>query len=139
MAWTRLGDQFTDAARNLSDAAFRLHVESLVWSNRRKLGLKIPKDDLQRFTEVANPYQATKELIKARWWWEGPDHFEIGLRFAGWQKSARRFPHITTRPSNDRTYLAELYALREAEDITELAFNELSDEIRIVESRINRT
>ncbi len=35
MTWTKLGDEFGDECWTLSDAAYRLHVDGLVWSNRK--------------------------------------------------------------------------------------------------------
>ncbi len=35
MTWTKLGDEFTDETWTVSDAAYRLHVDGLVWSNHR--------------------------------------------------------------------------------------------------------
>jgi len=54
MTWTKLGDEFSDAAAGLSSAAFRTHVEALCWSNRRLLDLIIPKASLKRFAEDPN-------------------------------------------------------------------------------------
>lgn len=34
MTWTKLGDEFADECWTLTDAAFRLHTEGLLWSNR---------------------------------------------------------------------------------------------------------
>ena len=34
MTWTKLSDDFGDDCWELSDAAYRLHVEGLLWSNR---------------------------------------------------------------------------------------------------------
>jgi len=74
MTWTKLSDDFTDDTETLSDAAVRLHVEGLVWSNKKLLDLKIPKTDLRRFakSEVAIP-----ELLAGEWWEDDGDHFII--------------------------------------------------------------
>ena len=68
MTWTKLGEEFSDAARDLSDAAFRTHIEALMWSNRRGLDLQVPKRDLKRFAETDDPDTAVKALVAAGWW-----------------------------------------------------------------------
>jgi hypothetical protein len=85
MTWTKLGDEFSDAAAPLSDAAFRTHVEALCWSNRRLLDLTIPKASLKRFAETDHPNAAAKELVEAGWWEDHGDGWWIGCRFADWQ------------------------------------------------------
>ncbi|GAB2828384.1 hypothetical protein GCM10027022_19390 [Alpinimonas psychrophila] len=64
MTWTKLSDDFTDDTWTLSDAAYRSHSEGLVWSNRKLLDLRIPKDDVRRFK---NP-EAIGELLAGGWW-----------------------------------------------------------------------
>lgn len=83
--WTKLGDEFPDAARDLADAAFRTHVEALCWSNRRGLDLHIPKRDLKRFAETDDPDTAAKHLVATGWWDDHGDTWSIGNRFADWQ------------------------------------------------------
>lgn len=65
MTWTKLSDDFADDAWGLSDAAFRLHVEGLGWSNRKLLDLYIPADDLRRF---AKHPEAVQQLLDAGFW-----------------------------------------------------------------------
>jgi hypothetical protein len=74
MTWTKLSDDFTDDIETLSDAAVRLHVEGLVWSNKKLLDLKIPKTDLRRF---AKSDAAIPELLAGEWWEDEGDHFVI--------------------------------------------------------------
>jgi hypothetical protein len=85
MTWTKLGEEFSDAARELSDAAFRTHIEALCWSNRRGLDLQVPKRDLKRFAETDDPDTAVKNLIAAGWWQDCGDTWFIGMQFADWQ------------------------------------------------------
>jgi hypothetical protein len=85
VTWTKLGDEYSDAAADLSDAAFRTHVEALGWSNRRLLDLVIPKRALRRFAETADPDVAVRELIAAGWWEDRGDGWWIGCRFPEWQ------------------------------------------------------
>ncbi len=74
MTWTKLSDDFTDDCWTLSDAAHRLHVEGLTWSNRKLLDLHLPKDDVRRF---AKRPEAATELVAAEWWVDRGDHYEI--------------------------------------------------------------
>jgi hypothetical protein len=85
MTWTKLGDEFSDAAWNLSDAAWRTHVEALLWSNRFGMDLVVPKRHLPRFalSEVAG--QAAAELCATGWWKDTGDFWDISARFAEWQ------------------------------------------------------
>ena len=49
MTWTKLGDEFADECWTLSDAAFRLHTEGLLWSNRMLTDGQLAKDDMRRW------------------------------------------------------------------------------------------
>ena len=73
-AVTRLSTDFVDDLREVSDAAFRLHVEALVWSNKHGLDLRIPKGDLDRTTQAP---AAAQELIDAGLWFEIEGHYFI--------------------------------------------------------------
>lgn len=86
MTWTKLGGEWRIAARDLSDAAYRTHTDALCWSNDDGLDLMIPKRDLKRFAETANPDAAVAELVETGWWQDcGPDGWYIGCRFSEWQ------------------------------------------------------
>ncbi len=74
MTWTKLSDDFTDDCWNLSDKAFRLHVEGLTWSNRKLLDLRLPKADVRRFAKHAD---AVTELVETGWWSEDGDEYVI--------------------------------------------------------------
>ena len=74
MTWTKLSDDFADDCWTLSDAAFRLHVEGLCWSNRKLLDLHLPTDDLRRFAR--NP-DAVQELLAGGWWAADGDTYVI--------------------------------------------------------------
>ncbi|MDP9428473.1 MAG: hypothetical protein M3Q47_06150 [Actinomycetota bacterium] len=105
MTWTKLGEEWPDSARELTDGAFRTHVEALCWSNRRGLDLTIPKRDLKRFAETDDPDTAVKNLIAAGWWQDCSDSWFIGVQFADWQIEAavvarrREQSALTTRRS----------------------------------------
>jgi hypothetical protein len=83
--WTKLGDEFGDEAWSLSDAAFRTHVEALMWSNRLGLDGMIPKRHFRKFTFSTQAEQGGDELIRTGWWKDTGDFWDIGLRFPEWQ------------------------------------------------------
>lgn len=85
MTWTKFGEEFGDAARDLSDAAFRTHVEAIMWSNRRLTDLCIKRTEVKRFAETDDPDKAITELVDAGWWKENPSGWYIGCRFPEWQ------------------------------------------------------
>jgi hypothetical protein len=74
MTWTKLSDDFSDDCWTLSDKAVRLHLEGLVWSNRKLLDLVIPKEDIRRF---AKRPEALEELFSSGWWKDNGDDVEI--------------------------------------------------------------
>jgi hypothetical protein len=74
MTWTKLSDDFSDDCWRLSDAAFRLHVEGLVWSNRKLLDLRLDKDEVRRWAK--NP-EAIEELLACDWWEDRGEHYLI--------------------------------------------------------------
>jgi hypothetical protein len=82
MTWTKLSDDFNDDTDTLSDAAFRLHVEGLVWSNKKLLDVRIPKTDLRRF---AKSDESVGELVDGGWWEDDGDAYVI-LHHAVYQR-----------------------------------------------------
>lgn len=68
MTWTKLGDEFGDECRDLSDAAFRTHVEGLLWTMRRETGGWFDARDVRRFAESPHAGAAVDELVAAGWW-----------------------------------------------------------------------
>lgn len=65
MTWTKLSDDFSDDCWTLSDKAFRLHVEGLVWNNRKLVDLYLDAEDVRRF---AKHPEAVVELLAVGWW-----------------------------------------------------------------------
>ncbi len=74
MTWTKLSDDFSDDCWTLSDAAFRLHVEGLVWNSRKLLDLHLSREDVRRF---AKHPEAVTELVDGGWWRETEDGYVI--------------------------------------------------------------
>lgn len=93
MTWTKLGDSFIDDAYDLSDAAFRLHTEALIYSNRRLLDLVIPKREVRRFTAVDEYDVAAEELVDRGWWADKGDRWWIGLKWPEWQRDRSQVEH----------------------------------------------
>lgn len=75
MTWTKLSDDFSDDCWTLSDVAFRLHTEALVWSNRKLLNLRISRAEVRRF---ATHPEAAEELLEVGMWEaEGEDYLIV--------------------------------------------------------------
>ena len=74
MTFTSLSDDYSDDCWTLSDAAVRLHTDGLVWSNRKLLDLRIPIDDLPRFSRCPD---AIGDLLKVKWWRREGDVYVI--------------------------------------------------------------
>ena len=83
MTWTKLSDDFGDDCWTLSDAAFRLHVEGLGWSNRKLLDCRIPKEEVRRF---AKEPASVAELLEAGFWIAEGAHY-IVRHHAGYQRT----------------------------------------------------
>jgi hypothetical protein len=94
VTWTKLGDEFPAEARDLSDAAFRTHVEALVWSNTRLLDLRIPKGDLKRFAESLCVDLAVAELVQSGWWRDRGATWDVGRKHPEWQPSRKSVEEI---------------------------------------------
>lgn len=76
MTWTKLSDDFADDCWELSDAAYRLHTEGLIWSNRKLLDCRLSKD-LDEMRRWAKRPEALAELLDRGWWEDRGDHYEI--------------------------------------------------------------
>lgn len=74
MTWTKLSDDFSDDCWRLSDEAFRLHVEGLLWSNRKLLDLVLLKDEMRLW---AKRPEAAQELVNCGWWVDHGDRYTI--------------------------------------------------------------
>jgi hypothetical protein len=70
VTWVKVSDDFPDdcARVELSDAAFRTHMEGLCWVMRRETGGHIDDLDVRRFAESERAADAIEELIDAGFW-----------------------------------------------------------------------
>lgn len=89
MTWTKQGDEYADECWALSDAAYRLHNEGLVWSNRKALDGKLAKDDMVRW---AKRPAAAEELVACGWWTDQGGHYQI-VHHLGYQRTAAEIAH----------------------------------------------
>lgn len=87
LTWTKLGAEWPDEARHLSSDAYRLHVDALCYSNRLLTDLIINKVEVKRFSWVADPDAASRELVAGGWWEDRGVRWYLGAKFAGWQRS----------------------------------------------------
>jgi hypothetical protein len=74
MSWAKLSDDYSDDCWTLSDEAFRLHTEALVWNGRKLLDCRISKDNVRRF---AKHPEAVQELLDCGWWTDDGDVYII--------------------------------------------------------------
>jgi hypothetical protein len=96
MTWTKLGNEFLPESKVLSDAAYRCHVDALMWSNWRLLDLVINRRDLPMFATPTSGSadDAVEELITAGWWQLlDDDHYWIGCKFSEWQQDKAQVEH----------------------------------------------
>lgn len=80
MTWTKLGDEFTAECGNveLSDAAFRTHVELIAWLYRvEQMDLLIPKSRLAKVLESDRAETAIRELLAQGWYRNHDRHYEL--------------------------------------------------------------
>jgi hypothetical protein len=83
MTWTKLGDEFADECWTLTDKAFRLHTEGLLWSNRMLTDGQLAKDDMTRW---ARHPEAAEELVSIGWWTDRGGHYQI-VHHLGYQRT----------------------------------------------------
>jgi hypothetical protein len=81
MTWTRLGDDFNDRPGiiGLSDAAFRAHVEALVWANQQTTDGRLPGGirELRRILSAEDLAAVVTELTKAGLWEAAGEEYQL--------------------------------------------------------------
>jgi hypothetical protein len=70
VTWLKVSDDFGDdcARAGLSDAAFRTHIEGLVWAMRRETGGYLDDLDIRRAIETENAAASIAELLAVGFW-----------------------------------------------------------------------
>jgi hypothetical protein len=86
MPWTKLSDDYSDDLYTFSHAAFRLHTEAIIWSNRKLLDMRVPKADLRRF---ATDESGLPEILERGFWKAEGDAYVI-VHHAGYQRKAEK-------------------------------------------------
>jgi hypothetical protein len=84
VTWSKLSDDYGDDCETLSDAAFRLHTEAIVWSNRKLLDCRIPRSDVRRFAR--DPEGAALPELVAAGFWQLDGDFVILIHHAAYQR-----------------------------------------------------
>jgi len=79
--WLKLSDDFGElcARLNLSDAAFRTHVEGMAWAMQRENGGEIHENEVKRFAESDQYQIAVDELVNKDCWSANEKGFLIKL------------------------------------------------------------
>jgi hypothetical protein len=76
MTWTKLSDDFSDDCSELSDAAFRCHVEGLLRVMRRETGGAFTERDL-RHLDSPDAERGVAELVAAGMWERTPTGYRV--------------------------------------------------------------
>jgi hypothetical protein len=77
MTWTKLSDTFGSEVSRLSDAAFRMHVEGLLYVMRNETGGLIPTEALGWFAGTEDPGKAVAVLLDRSFWIDRGDAYEV--------------------------------------------------------------
>jgi hypothetical protein len=82
VTWTKLSDDFSDDCWELSDAAYRLHVEGLNWTMRKLNSGRLAKDEMLRWAKRPG---AAEELVARGYWRDEGNYFAI-VHHIGYQR-----------------------------------------------------
>jgi hypothetical protein len=77
VSWLKKSDDFGRDCRDLSDAAYRLHDEGLLWVMYRENGGRFPKRELYWFAGTLDPDKAVAELLACGFWLDLVTDYEI--------------------------------------------------------------
>jgi hypothetical protein len=79
MTWLKLSDDFDDdcARTDLSDAAFRTHVQGLLYAMRRETGGWLDDRSVRRFPDTKDPEAAIAELVASGFWARGDGGYQV--------------------------------------------------------------
>jgi hypothetical protein len=123
MTWTKLGDEFADECWTLTDAAFRLHVDGLVWNNRKHVDGQLAKDDMQRWTRCPD---AAEELVAIGWWEDHGEHYQI-IHHIGYQRTREQVARQSIVNAQNRAK-GKARPVRPKDDSSDDLSDESSDE-----------
>lgn len=92
MTMIRLGEEWIDIAAPLSDSAFRMATEAMIWSVKRGLDLRVPHSHIPKFAETrADHIKVVAELLDRGFWLDLGTMYDIGVveegRIRPWQWS----------------------------------------------------
>lgn len=68
MTWLKLSDSFAEECEELSDRAFRLHVDGLCFAMSRETGGQISRKQFRRIAACKSPQKAAEELVDRGFW-----------------------------------------------------------------------
>lgn len=80
MTWRKTGSEFDDECANLelSDAAYRTHMEAIGWIYQvEQMPCRIPKHNVRRFASSRDTEAAIKELVAIGFWVDHGNAFEV--------------------------------------------------------------
>lgn len=79
MTWAKFADDFPDQCgrAGLSDNAFRVHVEGIIWAMRRENGGRFSTRDLVRSSDAADPEAGAAELVAVGFWEGVPEGWQV--------------------------------------------------------------
>lgn len=97
MTWLKLSDDFGDQCADLSDTAFRTHVEALLWTMRRETAGVVTTRDVSRFAESADGRDAVTELVARGFW----DEYDNGYLIRHHMEHQPEPEVLTARRRND--------------------------------------
>jgi hypothetical protein len=91
MTWTKIGDEYSAQSWVLSDAAYRLQTDALIWSNTKYTDGRLDKGEMYLWAKTQDP-DVIAELLARHSWEDRGDHYQIIL-FMAWQKTSEEWLH----------------------------------------------
>ncbi|OBI40896.1 hypothetical protein A5708_24795 [Mycobacterium colombiense] len=126
MTWTKLSDDFTDDCWELSHGAHRLHIDALVWSNRKLLDCRISKKDMERWAKCPAP-EFISELLDCGWWEDDGDAYLI-IHHSRYQRTREQVLRQQSANRNNRAQ-GKTRPVRERAQRVDDSYDDSSDEM----------
>jgi hypothetical protein len=104
-------------------SAFRLHVDALVWNNRKHLDGQLAKDDMARWTRCPD---AAEELVAIGWWEDRGEHYQI-IHHIGYQRTREQVARQSIVNAQNRAK-GKAKPVRPKDESSDKPSNSLSDE-----------